>query len=365
MNVLFRTDASVDIGTGHLMRCLTLAHRLRSRGSDVSFVCRDLPGGAIDLVNSFGFRSVVLISSGQNDEIQSVDADLTIKSACSLFSGCVDWIVVDHYGLDVQWERSLRAFARRIMVVDDLANRSHDCDLLLDQNYYPDSDLRYNALVPDHCVKLLGPSHVLLRPEFLEARLRTRKRDGNIRRILVFFGGSDSTNLTKCVLEGFLLLDRTDIQIDVVVGSANPNRYAIQEICRFVPNFIYHCQVTNMAELIANADLGIGAGGSAMWERCYLGLPTITVVMADNQERTTASVAALGAIEYLGWSDKLTAKDFTICVEHLLSNPQRVREIGNAALCIVAPSDESIDVVMERLIHDPHGHAMKARAHLT
>lgn len=352
MKVLFRTDASVDIGTGHLMRCLTLASRLRSRGADVSFVCRDLPGGAFDILNSFGFRATSLPANGMDAEIQSFDADRTIKSISGFFPDGVDWIVVDHYSLDVRWESFLRPYARRIMVVDDLANRNHDCDLLLDQNYYLDGELRYVGLIPEGCVTLLGPGYVLLRSEFHEARPRLRKRDGCIKRILVFFGGSDPANQTTCVLHGIRLLNLSDILVDVVVGAANPNKDFIRTFCDCLPNVSYHCQISNMAELIQNADLGIGAGGAAMWERCYLGLPTVTVVLADNQEKTTESVAALGAIDYLGWSHDLAPADYANSIEHLLSNPQRVREISRAALSVVQPSGESVEVIMERLIHD-------------
>lgn len=365
MKILVRADASVEIGSGHLMRCLTLADQLRSEGAEVAFICRDLPGGMFDLLHTRGYRYARLPMAEADCVSQQSDARETLEAAVQLFPDGVDWLVVDHYQLDAAWECMLRHYVRKLMVIDDLANRTHDCDLLLDQNYYRDMERRYQGLVPGGCVTLLGPGYVLLRPEFQEARLRLGTRDGSIRRILIFFGGSDPTNRTKCVLEGLLLLNRSDIQIDVVVGTANPNRYAIQELCGHMPNVFYHCQVSNMAELIANADLGIGAGGAAMWERCYLGLPTVTVVLADNQEKTSESVAALGAIEYLGWSDDLTAKDYAISVEHLLSHPQRVREISHAALSVVQPSGEAIEVIMERLIHDSHGHALIDRALLS
>lgn len=350
MKVIIRADASVNIGSGHLMRCLTLADQLRSIGSEAAFVCRDLPGAMFDLLHAHGYRSAKLPVIDADKGARHDDAEETIKAAGQLFPCGVDWLVVDHYELDAAWERKLQPHASKLMVIDDLANRSHACDLLLDQNYYRNQDQRYQGLVPEHCITLLGPGHVLLRPEFAAARKRLRARDGIVRRILIFFGGSDSTNQTQKALEALKLLERPDIEVDVVVGSANPNRKTIRAVCDGFVNVTFHCQVSNMAELIAHADLGIGAGGAAMWERCYLGLPTITVVFAANQERTADDVAKLGAIEYLGWSDCLAPEDYARAVSGMLGDPQRVRQIGNAALEVLSPGAVSLAEMMQRLI---------------
>jgi UDP-2,4-diacetamido-2,4,6-trideoxy-beta-L-altropyranose hydrolase len=282
-------------------------------------------------------------------DIQKLDAEETIKAAGELFPEGVDWLVVDHYKLDVIWERMLRPYARKLVVIDDLADRYHDCDLLLDQNYYRDLGRRYQGLVPEECVTLLGPSYVLLRPEFANARQRLRTRNGSVRRILIFFGGSDPTNQTQKAVEALRLLERHDIEVDVVVGSANPNRNAIQALCAGIPNVVFHCQVSNMAELILDADLGIGAGGAAMWERCCLGLPTITVVFAANQERTTEDVAEIGAIEYLGWSDQLLPEDYARAITRMYGDSQRAMQISNAALRVLQPGATSLASVMGQL----------------
>lgn len=350
MKVLIRTDASVEIGSGHLMRCLTLADQLRGEEAEVAFVCRDLPGGMFDLLDAREYRSAKLPLAEAGKGAQQFDAEETTKAVWQLFPEGVDWVVVDHYELDAVWEHMLRPHARKLMVIDDLANRRHDCDLLLDQNYYRDQDLRYQGLVPEQCVTLLGPAYVLLRPEFADARQRLRARDGAVRRILVFLGGSDPTNQTQKVVEALKLLERPDIKVDVVVGSANPNRNTIQALCEELPNVTFHCQVSNIAELILNADIGIGAGGATMWERCCLGLPTITVVFAANQERTTEDVAEIEAIEYLGWAGHLGPEDYARAVTGMLMDSQRVMQIGNAALRVLQPGATSLANVMQRLI---------------
>lgn len=350
MRVLVRADASVDIGSGHLMRCLTLADQLRAEGDEVAFVCRDLPGAMFDLLQDRGYRSAKLPLAEEGNGFQYIDAQETIRAAGRLFPEGIEWLVVDHYQLDAVWERMLRPHACKLMVIDDLANRSHDCDLLLDQNYYRDLAQRYHGLVPEQCVTLLGPAYVLLRSEFADARQRLRVRNGAVRRMLIFFGGSDPSNQTQKAVEALKLLERPNIDVDVVVGSANPNRNTIQALCDELPSVTFHCQVSNMAELILTADLGIGAGGAAMWERCYLGLPTITVVFAANQECTTEDVAEIGAIEYLGWSDQLSSEDYARAITAMLGDSQRVRQIGNAALGVLQQGATSLANVMQRLI---------------
>jgi UDP-2,4-diacetamido-2,4,6-trideoxy-beta-L-altropyranose hydrolase len=221
------------------------------------------------------------------------------------------------------------------MVIDDLADRSHDCDLLLDQNYYHNQRQRYEGLLSEQCLALLGPSYVLLRPEFAEAKKQSKERDGTIKHILVFFGGSDPTNQTEVVLTALQQFHKSDISIDVVVGLTNTNRMVIQKLCEKLPNAAYHCSVSNMAELILKADLGIGAGGSTMWERCYLGLPTITVVSAPNQVHTTEDLANVGAIEYLGWSDLLSPNEYACAIKAAIANPRRIKQISDVALGVM------------------------------
>ena len=334
MKVLIRTDASVEIGSGHLMRCLTLADQLRDEGAEVAFVCRDLPGAMFDLLHTRSYRFAKLSWVEEDNALQNIDAQETIKAAGRLFPDGIEWLVVDHYELDVEWERMLRPHVCKLMVIDDLANRSHDCDLLLDQNYYRDLDQRYQGLVPEQCVTLLGPAYVLLRPEFADARQRLRVRNGTVRRILVFFGGSDSTNQTRKALDALKLISRPEIAVDIVVGASNPYRDEIQSLSQEMPNVQYHCQVSNMAELIEAADIAIGAGGATTWERCSLGLPTLTVVFADNQLQTTLDLERLGAIIFLGWANKITTSDLVCAIESLIENPGLLSDLSERA-CFV------------------------------
>jgi spore coat polysaccharide biosynthesis predicted glycosyltransferase SpsG/RimJ/RimL family protein N-acetyltransferase len=204
------------------------------------------------------------------------------------------------------------------MAIDDLAGRIHDCDLLLDQNLCENFDTRYEGLTPAHCRKLLGPRYALLRPEFEQERQRLRGRNGSVRRILIFFGGSDSTNETAKALEAMRLLNRPEIAVDVVVGGGNPHKDRVKVLCGALPNARFYCQVANMAELMANADLAIGAGGSTTWERFCLELPSLVVAVAPNQEPVAEKAAAEGRLLYLGKSDEVTAESISQAVGTLL-----------------------------------------------
>ncbi|MEW6165098.1 MAG: UDP-2,4-diacetamido-2,4,6-trideoxy-beta-L-altropyranose hydrolase [Pseudomonadota bacterium] len=349
-SVIFRTDASVQIGSGHVMRCLTLAEALRERGAECRFICRELEGNLLEQIRHHGFAATGLPIRPEDDGRADSDTGRGVSTPAgagldwaadaaqtkvSAGGTAVDWLIVDHYALDARWEQALRPLCHNLMVVDDLADRQHDCDILLDQNYYRNQDQRYRGLLPDRCVTLLGPGYVLLRPEFGKARRQLRMRDGNVKRILIFFGGSDPTNLTRQALMALAQLNKPDIQVDVIVGPSNPNRHSIEVLCAELPGTTYHCNISNMAELVSRADLGIGAGGAAMWERCYLGLPTITVVSADNQLRTTEDVAHLGAIEYLGRSDLAGVDGYARAIADLLASPQRVKRISEDALAVV------------------------------
>lgn len=316
LRVVIRADASVQIGSGHVMRCLTLADALRERGAEVYFVCRELPGHLGEVLANKDYPTHWL---------PTPDADATTIPAHTAHSAWlgvpweedteqmwdwletlpeVDWLIVDHYALDQTWESQLRPQVKRIMVMDDLADRPHDCDLLLDQNLHENMEQRYTGLVPKECRLLLGPRYALLRPEFLEARKNLRQRDGTVRRILVFFGGADPSNETTKALRALQLLDRPDIAVDVVVGSANPHRSEIEALCAALPNTSFYCQVSNMAELMARADLAIGGGGSATWERFCVGLPSLVISLAENQLKLIQTLANMGLIFYFNQSNK-------------------------------------------------------------
>lgn len=322
MNIIIRTDASIEIGTGHVMRCLTLAKQLKRHGMEVTFICREVEGNSISYLEKEGFNVISLPITTENLSWH-VDVKDTIQAIDQIVAP-VDLIIVDHYDLDYHWEKEIRQYTRYIMVIDDLANRQHDCDLLLDQNYYLNMEERYKGLVPTHCIQMLGPNYVLLRDEFLSGIEKTRERTGEVKNILIFFGGTDPTGETIKVLNAIKEISLPNVKINVVVGHSNPNKLVVEQICKEIPNAHFYCQINNMAELMNEADLAIGAGGSAVWERCYVSLPSIVMITAKNQQEVTNAVSGSGALYNLGEASLINKKEIQLAVKSLINDSDKM-----------------------------------------
>jgi UDP-2,4-diacetamido-2,4,6-trideoxy-beta-L-altropyranose hydrolase len=311
MNIVIRTDASVNTGAGHVMRCLALSDELRRFDTNIFYICREDLGNSIALIEEKGYKVYRLPCNDLRFETEIEK----VKSAL-MDIGNVDLLIVDHYESDKQWEKQMRVYVKRLLVIDDLADRYHDCDILLNQNFYEGFKTRYDGMVPEHCQKLLGPQYALLRQEFTEARKKLRKRNGDIRRLLVFFGSSDPTNETAKALSALKLFNNR-FSVDVVVGDNNPQREMIKDMCGVMPGVEYYCPAYNMAELMVNADLSIGSGGSTTWERCCLGLPALVAVLSDNQYELTLAVGKYGALISLGWGHSLVPEDYSDAINNI------------------------------------------------
>lgn len=323
MKIAIRVDSSTIIGSGHLMRCLTLAERKRKENNEVIFVMRDLEGNLVRLAEEKGFAVKLLPRAEEDNSLSGYAAWLTVpkeRDAAETIAvlqgeGTIDLLVIDSYALDIEWERRLRPYAKQIFVIDDLANRQHDCDYLLDQNFYLGMETRYDGLVPEHCELRLGYKHALLREEFYEAKKTMRQRDGKIRNVFVFFGGSDLTNETMKTLRALeMLREKQEFTVTVVVGGSNARKSEVEKFCDESPWAEYYCQVSNIAELMAKADLAIGAGGTTTWERLFLELPSVVIAVAENQMQGAKDCAAAGLITYLGEVAEVSEDDIVVAV---------------------------------------------------
>ncbi|MFB2594517.1 UDP-2,4-diacetamido-2,4,6-trideoxy-beta-L-altropyranose hydrolase [Paracoccus sp. p4-l81] len=311
LRVAFRVDASVRIGSGHVMRCLTLADALREAGADCQFLCRVHDGHLNDLIaaRSFAVTALPMGGAALPDEPVLAHADWlgsdwqtdAHQVVAALGGKPVDVLVVDHYALDHRWHRALRPHVGRIMVIDDLADRAHDCDLLLDQNLGRQA-ADYDGLVPDHAPRMIGPHHALLRPDFARARPDSLRRRGPpaLRHLLITMGGVDQDNVTGQILNALPGLHLPDLTgIEVILGPSAPWVEAVREAAARMPwPTTVRVGITDMAATMARSDLAVGAAGGTSWERCCLGLPTIQIVLADNQmgaaealDRTGAAIA--------------------------------------------------------------------------
>jgi len=329
MIIVFRADASLSIGTGHVVRCLALADGLSKKGGKVRFVCRGDEGSLQDIIRRHG-HAVSALPSGIDMKADSyLTFDILEKENIR-----PDWLIVDHYGIDISWEFLFRETAKKIMVIDDLADKKHDCDILLDQNCIAHNN-RYDRLVPESCIRLLGPGYALLRSQFREVREHVKVRNGAMRKILVCMGGVDHANVTCKILRALAALNCPDITIDVVIGASNPHREDIQAIVSHMPNTVSHLGVDNMAALFAEADLAIGASGTTTWERCCLGVPSIVIILADNQKNVAEDLAREGILINLGWHEHITEECIKNEIEKLIGNHDERKRMGQRAKEIV------------------------------
>jgi UDP-2,4-diacetamido-2,4,6-trideoxy-beta-L-altropyranose hydrolase len=340
MNVVIRADASEILGAGHVMRCLTLADAIKAKNAQVAFICQELPGHLCGLIEANGYP-VHRLAPGREDHqsIKSIDwqSDAAkTKAILKSIDGEIEWLVVDHYGLDKKWESEVACCVNQIMVIDDLANRPHQCNILLDQNYFAVEERptqRYVGLVPEDCETLLGPKYALLRDEFPGAVGKIHQ--AKTRRVLVSLGGSDSHNVTSRVISALEGVDAETLKVDVVVGQSNPLRDEIEKKCNLLANFNFHCQVSNMATLIANADLVIGAGGITTWERCCLGVPSLVITIADNQVRSTEALAKDGYVIYLGDQAGISTENLQATINCVLNNDALRNYMGRRSQSLV------------------------------
>jgi UDP-2,4-diacetamido-2,4,6-trideoxy-beta-L-altropyranose hydrolase len=329
MSFMFRVDASLEIGIGHVMRCLTLADALKAKGVECVFICREHSGNSIEKIRDKDYPVHVLPvceqESGHGDlfhaswlgATQEQDA---VACAAILAQNPVDWLIVDHYALDKQWESALRPHYRKIMVIDDLADRQHDCDLLLDQNLVANREHRYDGLLPESCACLLGPEYALLQAQYAEWHKRVPPRSGVIRRILVYFGGADNVNLTGKSIAAFLALNRADIALDVVTHPASRHMENIRQQTAGHSQITLYESLPSLARLMVKADLAIGAGGATSWERCCLGLPSLVITLAENQKPIAVELERQGLIRWLGHSDEINEAILTQALKEIVEN---------------------------------------------
>ena len=325
--ILIRCDASLLIGSGHVIRCRTLGRALKEQGAEVIFLCRRQPGDLIALLKK-EFRvltlpeQVIAFCDGLEgrklyeawlgcQQAQDAEDCLIALSAERVHSA--DWLVVDHYGLDAIWESQVQSRLNnksicKVLVIDDLADRAHQAELLLDQNFFgANTEQRYQNIVPAHCRKLLGPHYALLGPEYaqLQPLVPTRRQ---VNRVLVFFGGVDPGNLTSRTLEALARKEFEHLAVDVVLGRQSPHREAVAGLAARRPCTTLHDPLPSLAGLIARADVGIGAGGATTWERACLRLPSLVVTIAANQRPFAESLAEAGHIKLLGDAATVSAE---------------------------------------------------------
>ena len=338
MNIVFRADASTQIGTGHVMRCLTLADFLSMNGAVCQFICKKLDGNIISIIEKKGYQvfpikpDIKSFNSKKKLELydswlsssQQSDASSSIEYVKELKP---QWIVVDSYSLDRSWEKLLRPYCSNMLVIDDLANRLHDCDLLLDQTVLRSFD-NYKNKVNDGCYILCGTEYSLLRPEFKNWRLKSKNKMFSDLpfKILLNLGGVDQNDNTSKIIDALVNCQLPkDTEITIVMGPQAPFLKKVLKKSQLLPctSFVYS-GVSNMAELMSGSHICIGAAGSTSWERCCVGLPSIIVVIADNQRAIAKNLEACGAAVAIDIENVIVELD--VAIKKLLDNWSAYRE---------------------------------------
>lgn len=352
---VFRVDASVEMGSGHVMRCLTLANALRIQNILCYFICREHSGNLCGILEKQGytvFRMPMLALSNKGlsgyerwlgvDYIE--DAKQTIQILESKLE-YVSWLVVDHYGVDQSWETLVRSYTKRIMVIDDLANRVHNCDLLLDQTYGR-REYKYCKLLPSSCETLLGANYSLLRPEFAqyrEASLRKRVTP-TLKKLLVSMGGMDAGNITGQILQALSESKYSrDFEVTIILGELAPHVEEVKQLAQLMPfPTSILSGVDNMAAVMSDMDLAVGAAGSTTWERCCLGLPCIQVLTAENQTEIISTLESVNAIIRLYSID-----DLELAISKALSQLKKM-----SVICSVVTDGQGVNRVTNSLLGD-------------
>lgn len=364
MEIVFRMDASRRIGIGHVMRCLALAEELKRRGARVTFVCRNSFFDIERTIEKRGVDVKVLPAAFSESKIEHVpecdsrnqlfdvpwlqDAEETLAV---IGQRKFDWLVVDHYGLDARWHRMLRNNADRLMAIDDLANRFLFCDLLLDQTYGRQA-FDYRQLVPNECNILVGSEYALLRDEFARLRsdaLERRKNCPVIKEVLVSVGGCDPDNITAQILEGLSLVSwQQSPCVTVVLGAGARHCDQIVKIAQRHPLDVrVNVDENNMAEVMSNADLAIGSGGTTSWERCAMGLPSLIFEEADNQRLIVRQLCETCAAILLTLGPGFPT-ELAMNVERLIQNMDSYMSMQRAAAGVC--DGEGVHRVVDRMM---------------
>ncbi len=351
MRFHIRADASGEIGAGHVVRCQALAGELVRRGHAVTFLCRSLPGNMSDLLRAAGFDVIDMPVDANCTWTQEMDI---VWCEAFVHEHPADWLIVDHYALGVSWQRAIRGAGCRLLVINDLPGQDIDADILLDQNLIPDHAAQYVSHVSRECALLLGPGFALLRPEFAAMRQGSlrRRADGDCDSLLIFLGGGDVFEETALMIRAAGDTIRKWRKVVVVVGQACSNIKQLEDMLVMRPGWQLHVQTEEMSRLLCEADIAITGGGSISWEKCALGVPSLAVVLAENQAPIVATLDMQGAVISLGElaalrCEAVTARLNDLSVPQLLEMGTKAAEIcrgdGAARVVDVIESQKSND----------------------
>tara|TARA_Y100000590_G_scaffold43848_1_gene46700 strand:+ start:22807 stop:23871 length:1065 start_codon:yes stop_codon:yes gene_type:complete len=309
-NLFVLVDASTKIGSGHIFRCLTLSQELKTIFSKIIFLTSDDSKAIIENIKPNDIQTIH-ISSFKNLKLQDYTHEFeTIKKILLDYSQDENFLLIDHYDIDSNFELMLKNLFLRIFVIDDLANRKHSCDLLIDHGYYKDLDNRYNKFVTKNTTKLLGPKYMIIRPEFRNISKKNLERQTTLKKILITFGSVDESNECEKALDALCSLNEKKFEINVIAGTYNKNFSNLIKKYKKYENINIFQYVKNLEILMSNSDLCIGAGGTTNLERCCVGIPSIVTIVAENQKEGINFLGESGNVINLGLAEYVTTETY-------------------------------------------------------
>jgi len=314
------------------MRCLTLAEKLICYGANVIFVCRDFEKNSISQIENKGIKVIKLPSGRETfDHIKwtgenwRLDIEETI-SAINKIEKSTDILLVDHYGIDSNWERQMSQYVNKIVVIDDLANRKHYCDLLIDPTFGESSE-RYSSLIPGYAKGLFGVKYAILREDFKKLKKKKFIFRGRKIKVHMFFGGIDSLNHTT-KFSSIILKKFKNVELHVVVGKAFEFTTDLVQLKTSYPeNFDWVQDIDNMAEHMSKCDLAIGSPGNATWERACIGLPSAYLATNLNQIPILKRLEEKNLCVFLGEASKIDAATFVEKISMFLSSDTLLKQL--------------------------------------
>tara|TARA_Y100000768_G_scaffold223840_1_gene168940 strand:+ start:11023 stop:12558 length:1536 start_codon:yes stop_codon:yes gene_type:complete len=333
MNILFRLDANNTIGSGHFSRCLTIADSLIEQDCSCTFMTRNLPENFKKILKKKKIKNLNndsakkelegdLPHSNWLESSQKNDAEVFLE----MIKDNYDWLIVDHYALDYRWESYFLKVAKNILVIDDLADRKHECDILIDANISENKRTFYESNTPSKAKIFLGQKFALIRPEFIAQKLKNI--ESIPKKILIFFGGFDEKKLTLKTLRTLVKIDtKKEFNFEVVVGANNKNKKQIFDECQKI-GAEYHEQINNISYLMAKSSISIGAGGTTVWERSYMGLPTLAFSIASNQLEQVEKANSLKILHGINY-EGLSEEQFEIELKNFLKNTKLHKILKN------------------------------------
>ena len=353
MKIAFRVDGSTTMGFGHIMRCLALVKQLKQE-HDVYILSSALPLNVTAQIDAAGATLISVnienvdfgaIDDADNEQLEAMQK-LHAKDCLADFNEQLDLLFVDHYQLSAPFCYIMRSKINTIVVIDDLANRVHNCDVLIDTNFYHDYQTRYNGLIPSHCHTLLGPTYAFLRSEFfcIDNRIRANNH------FLVCFGGSDPINLTERVVDILTTLKSSPFTADIIVGPGYKHINSLRLKIQSLVGVNLHQNCTYMSSLMQGASFMLGAGGSMHWERAKSGVAGLIITLADNQIETTRALHDSDCCLWLGGENELADDRICKAIEKALHSPDQMRYLASNAAKLVEPNQSPsfvVDTILE------------------